>query len=122
MKKAANAAMAEEEKKPNRAMRAITTPAMRTPAVDEDKRTADEAAEGITTAVKETLSQRKGAIDANVIMLALNAIAAMKRAMDGVAAKNHASNEKMIEIQEATLATTATTAAAIEISKPLNRL
>ena len=121
--KAADAAMTEKEKKFNRVMRAIITPAMRTSAVDEEiKGTADEVAKDITTTVKETLSQRGGAIDANVIMLALNAIAAMKRAMDGVAAKNHASNEKMIEIQEATLATTATTAAAIEISKPLNRL
>ena len=71
---------------------------MKTSVVNENKKIANEIAKNITTAVKETLNQRKNMINANVIMLTLNAIAAMKRIMNDVAAKNHASNEKMIKI------------------------
>ena len=62
------------------------------------KKIANEIAKNITTTIKETFNQRKNAINANVIMLTLNAIAAMKRIMNNVIARNHASHEKIIEI------------------------
>ena len=86
------------------------------------KRIANEIAKNITITMKETFNQRKDAINANVIMLTLNAIAAMKQIINNVVTKNHANNEKIIKIQKTTFATTATIATIIKISKFLNRL
>ena len=62
------------------------------------KKIANEIAKNITTIIKEIFNQKKDAINTNVIILILNAIAAMKRIMNDVVAKNYASHEKMIKI------------------------
>ena len=98
VKKIANATMTKKEKKFNKVMKIIITSTMKTSIVNKNKKTANEIAKNITTTIKEIFNQRKDAINANVIMLTLNTIAAMKRIMNDVVAKNHANNKKMIKI------------------------
>ena len=119
MNKIANATMTKKKKKFNKIMKIIITSTMRTSTMNEDnKKIANKIAKNITTTMKEIFNQRKDAINANVIMLTLNVIVAMKRIMNDDAAKNHASHEKMIT----TFATTATIATIIKINKFLNHL
>ena len=119
VKKTANATMTKKKKKFNKIMKVIITSTMRTSTMNENnKKIANEIAKNITITIKETLNQKKDAINANVIMLTLNAIVAMKRIMNDVAARNHASHKKIITI----FATTAIIAATIKINKFLNCL
>ena len=78
MKKIVNATMTEKEKKFNKIMKIIITSTMKTLIVNENKKIANEIAKNITIIMKEIFNQRKDAINANVIMLTLNAIIAMK--------------------------------------------
>ena len=70
--------MTEKEKKFNKIMKIIITSTMKTLIVNENKKIANEIAKNITIIMKEIFNQRKDAINANVIMLTLNAIIAMK--------------------------------------------
>ena len=98
VKKIANATMIKKKKKFNKIMKIIITSTMKISIVNENKKIVNEIAKNITITLKEIFNQRKNAINANVIMLTLNAIIAIKRIMNDVAAKNHANNEKMIKI------------------------
>ena len=98
VKKTVNATIIKKEKKFNRIMKIIITSTMKTSIINENKKIANEIAKNITITIKEIFNQRKNAINANVIMLTLNAIVAMKQIMNDVVTKNHASNEKMIKI------------------------
>ena len=99
VKKIANATMTKKKKKFNRIIKIIITSIMKTSMMNENiKKIANEIAKNITTTIKETFNQKKNAININVIMLTLNAIAAMKSIINDVIAKNHASHEKMIKI------------------------
>ena len=60
-------------------------------------------------------------INANVIILILNAIVAIKYIMNNITARNHANHEKMIKIQT-TFVIITTIATTIKIKKSLNRL
>ena len=62
------------------------------------KKIVNEIAKNITITVKEIFNQKENVINANVIMLTLNAIAAMKQIMNDVVAKNHANHKKIIKI------------------------
>ena len=98
VKKIANATMTEKEKKFNKVMKIIITLIIKLIVNENIKKIVNEIAKNITTTMKKTFNEKKDAINANVIMLMLNAIIAMKWIMNDVVAKNYANNEKMIKI------------------------
>ena len=98
MKKIANTTMTEKEKKFNKVMKIIIILIIKTSIVNENKKIANKIAKNIIITMKEIFNQKKDAINANVIMLTLNAIVAMKQIINDIVAKNHANNKKMIEI------------------------
>ena len=59
-------------------MKIIITSTMKTSIMNENKKIANKIAKNITTTMKEIFNQKKDAINANIIILTLNVIVAMK--------------------------------------------